>query len=259
MTQNQLSQEQTQKRKPITTKTQSKREKAQGKGIGRNWAKMGEDDGRYLVAVENTAAGERIKVFKHLAIFAPFGFGEKKGKNKVVPFSDQAESYFDGLNKYVGTLEKSVQASMRNRVSEAKRVLAAYINMGVDEVDAILDGEGSYHFKIGKFPSRTGAQQPREEKPKAAAKTDKPATLAEVSAMDDKQQRTEFAKFTAKEIGNMVAGLPDGQLLVLIHALKLRLSASKDKSLKALAKVITEWDKSDAITDANAKRAAGQN
>jgi len=126
------------------------------------------------------------------------------------------------------------------------RVLYAYIVLGIDKTDAILTAsEGTYHSKIGSLPTRT------TRPPKTTDGTDKKesVTLADVEKMDDKAQRTEFAKFTAKEIGNMASGLKDEQIPVLLHALTLRLKASKDKAYKALGNKLGEWMDADAIAN----------
>lgn len=246
-----LSKEQTDKRKGASTKAQSKREKVPA---GRDWGQMGSEDARLLYEAEKVVGEERIKIIQHVRVFAPFGFGATKEGSKKQKFSEAAESYFAGARKWINEQDESIQASLRQRIGEVARVLYAYITMGVDKVDAILNGPGSYHYKIGQLPTRTTrpAKQPKGEN--GGDKVEN-KTLAEVEKMADKEQRTVFSKFTAKEVGNMVAGLPDEVLPVLLHALTIRLKASKDKAYKALGNSVKEWLDKDAIADA-AKKAA---
>lgn len=229
-----------------TAKVKSNRAKASGKGVTVSYEGQGVKDANRMFAAENAADAERCAVLMGLEYFAKFGWGQTEGKRRK--FGEATETYFAGWKKVKESLPEAQQGALQVRISEARRVMGAFLTIGNVAVNAILEGQGTYHKKIAALPKIDGtAATPRAPK----AKEDKSQIAALAQA--EKEQRVQIvAKFTDKDIAEVLGGLTEPQLVSACHALASRLTVTKDKALHHLGEILR---KEMAALDAEAAKA----
>ncbi len=257
-----------------TAKRASNRDKASGKGVTKDYSSLGHADAKVIWDAEEQAGKTQCEVLLHLAQFAPLGWGESTGKKRN--FADATESYFNGWAKYRADLPKAKQASFGTRMSEARRVMAAYITKGVDFMNDLLKGPGTYGQKVNSLPTITGREpQPGGRTKKTGSTPQVPATVPGTTnvpttgtqAGEQQPQRiSAAAQYTDAEYAAIVGAATEPQLRALCHAIVVRLMASgdatnRDRGAKFKA-ILESGDRADAgpsfgiITDAAASKAA---
>jgi hypothetical protein len=221
-----------------SSKARSQRDKAAGKGVKRDWSPQGAKDAAMIWTADRSADTEKVKVLRTLSMFAAFGYGESTGKKQV--FHEQTESYFNGWKKYKDSLPEAEQASFGVRYSEARRILNGYIVKGTKYMDDLLSGPGTYHQKVNSLPTMTGGGQGKGTRKGKAKADDKGDNVGAMSKAEGEQRIAFIAKFTEKEIGEVIANLPESQLRALTHAVAIRLAASSDPVSKAIGATMTK-------------------
>lgn len=213
--------------------------------VGRSWESEGQADAAAVYAAYNEAGALKVERLMSMGgLFHQLGWGESKGKKRK--FHPQTESYFQGWTKFRDSLPEARQRSMNPRISEARRVMAGYLEHGKDHMDKLLsDKSMGYNAKIQSL-------KPRIERAADTSKDkDEKPTVATLKETQDATKRIQLvAEFKAGELGEIATGLTAEQFPVMAHALRLRALQFKDKACqiigKALEKALAEVDKLDA-------------
>lgn len=228
-----------------TSKRQSNRDKAAGKGVGKaldtsKFEAEGKRDVKVLLALEKSTDQERCKLFARIgAEFSPYGMAPKKEKAKKASFAPETEAYFDGWKKERDSdaVPKWQKATVTVRMAEARRVVNAYVVKGREFMDDLMNGEGSYHQKIGSLPTMTNRapRPPKAEGEKGAAAVPQ----VDLSKEADAAKRAEvISHYSDREVQEIVGNVSEAQVIPMLAFWVSRARVSKSEETRKLAESV---------------------